>query len=70
MKENKDMKCDPCEQNFEQNIHRIVREGKAPTHEQREKKSSEVKAAFGVHHPEKKAEAKKPAMAGAAKAKK
>ena len=30
MKENKDTACEPCEQNFERNINRLVKEGKAP----------------------------------------
>ena len=29
MKENKDTACEPCEQNFERNINRLVKEGKA-----------------------------------------
>lgn len=28
--ENKQQPCDPCERNFERNIHHIVREGEAP----------------------------------------
>lgn len=36
MKENKDTACEPCEQNFERNINRLVKEGKAVrTYEQR-----------------------------------
>ena len=41
MKENKDTACEPCEQNFERNINRLVKEGKAPT-----PKEHEVKSAF------------------------
>ena len=46
MKENKDTACEPCEQNFERNINRLVKEGKAPTPKARQQKEHEVKSAF------------------------
>lgn len=46
MKENKDTACEPCEQNFERNINRLVKEGKAPTPKARLQKEHEVKSAF------------------------
>lgn len=51
MKESKEMKCDPCERDFEHKVGELVKEGKAPTHEERLKREHEVKSAFGVHHP-------------------
>ena len=39
MKENKDTACEPCEQNFERNINRLVKEGKAPTPKARQQKA-------------------------------
>lgn len=39
-------KCSPCEENFERNIHHLVKEGEAPTSKQRHEKAEEVKAAF------------------------
>lgn len=50
MKENTKTTCTPCEQNFENKVHELVKEGKAPTAKAREKKGSEVKAAFAGHH--------------------
>gem|GEM_PF-313858 len=47
MKENKDTACEPCEQNFERNINRLVKEGKAPTPKACQQKEHEVKSAFG-----------------------
>lgn len=44
--------CDPCERNFERNIHQIVREGEAPTERERERKEQELREAFGEKHPE------------------
>lgn len=38
--------CDPCERNFERNIHQIVREGEAPTAEERARREHEVEEAF------------------------
>ena len=46
MKENKDTACEPCEQNIERNINRLVKEGKAPTPKARQQKEHEVKSAF------------------------
>ena len=46
MKENKNTACEPCEQNFERNIDELVREGKAPTAKERERKEQEVESAF------------------------
>ena len=46
MKENKDTACEPCEQNFERNINRLVKEGKAPTPKACQQKEHEVKSAF------------------------
>ncbi|WP_295938869.1 hypothetical protein [uncultured Alistipes sp.] len=45
MKEN-NTTCTPCEQNFENKIDELVKEGKTPTAKAREKKEAEVKAAF------------------------
>lgn len=50
--ENKQQPCDPCERNFERNIHHIVREGEAPTEREREHKEQELREAFGEKHPE------------------
>lgn len=38
--------CDPCEERFENNIDSLVREGEAPTSQERRKKEEEVKEAF------------------------
>ena len=38
--------CDPGERNFERNIHQIVREGEAPTAEERARREHEVEEAF------------------------
>ena len=46
MKENKDTACEPCEQNFERNINRLVKEGKAPTPKARQQKEHEVNSPF------------------------
>lgn len=46
MKENKDTTCTPCEENFERNIDNLVKEGEAPTAEERRKKEQEVESAF------------------------
>lgn len=46
MKENEKTTCEPCERNFERNIHNLVKEGEAPTSKEREKKQKEVKEAF------------------------
>ncbi len=46
MKENEKTTCEPCERNFERNIHNLVKEGEAPTSKEREKKEKEVKEAF------------------------
>lgn len=84
MKENKNMKCDPCEQDFKRKVNELVKEGHAPSHMERSKKEHEVKAAFSEHHDMKHpADAKRPmgttakaapkkehAMAGGAKMKK
>lgn len=47
MKANNKPTCDPCEQDFKKSVNELVREGQAPSHAEREKRSSEVKAAFG-----------------------
>ena len=39
-------KCTPCEANFERNIRHLVKEGEAPSSEERHEKQEEVKAAF------------------------
>ena len=54
MKENKDTACEPCEQNFERNINRLVKEGKAPTPKARQQKEHEVKSAFAETEKERK----------------
>lgn len=49
MKENKNETCTPCEENFERKVDELVREGEAPTTEERKKKEREVKDAFSEH---------------------
>lgn len=52
MKDNKEMKCDPCEQDFKKKVNELVKEGKAPTHADRAKREHEIKSVFGEHkHP-------------------
>lgn len=47
MKENNETTtCDPCERTFEQNINHLVREGEAPSRQERREKEQEVEAAF------------------------
>ena len=46
--------CTPCEQNFERKVDELVKEGKAPTAKEREKREAEVEAAFAEHGKEKK----------------
>lgn len=46
MKENKNTTCEPCEENFERNIDEMVREGEAPSAQERRQKEEEVKSAF------------------------
>ena len=54
MKENENTTCTPCEQNFERNIDRIVKEGKTPTAKERQQKEQEVRTAFAeTEKPEK-----------------
>ena len=46
MKENKNTACEPCEEKFERNIEELVREGEAPTAEERRRKEREIESAF------------------------
>lgn len=72
MKDNNKTKCDPCEQDFKKKVNELVKEGKAPTHNERMKTEHEVKGAFGHQHVEHKMPGKmdkhdthkEPAMAG------
>lgn len=41
-------KCDPCEQNFQDNLNRIVREGQAPKGADHDACEKELKTAFGT----------------------
>lgn len=54
MKENKDTTCTPCERDFEHKVDELVHEGQAPSHEEREKREKEVKAAFSEQGKEQK----------------
>ena len=54
MKENKETTCTPCEEKFERNIDRMVKEGEAPTAKERRQKEEEVKSAFAEDGNEKK----------------
>ncbi|WP_418990624.1 hypothetical protein [Alistipes sp.] len=49
MNENKDTTCTPCERDFEHKVDELVREGQAPSHEEREQKEKEVRDAFSEH---------------------
>lgn len=40
-------KCDPCEQNFQDNLNRIVKEGQAPKGVDHDACEKELKTAFG-----------------------
>lgn len=51
MKEDKNMKCDPCEKDFKHKVNELVKEGTAPSHMERERKEHEVKAAFTDRKP-------------------
>lgn len=46
MKANNKTTCDPCEQDFKRKVSELVKEGKSPSHLEREKREHEVKAAF------------------------
>lgn len=46
MEENKNTTCEPCEQSFERNIDQLVKEGEAPTAQERREKEQEVESAF------------------------
>lgn len=50
MKENNNTTCDPCERDFEKSIDKLVKEGKAPSHAERNEKEHEVNAAFSQQH--------------------
>ena len=41
-------RCEPCEQDFRDNIDRIVREGRAPKGSEHDAHEKELKAAFGA----------------------
>lgn len=41
-------KCDPCEQNFQDNLNRIVKEGQAPKGVDHDACEKELKTAFGT----------------------
>ncbi len=45
-KEQENAKCDPCEQQFEENVHEIVNEVEGYTDKDRKKKEKEVEEAF------------------------
>lgn len=49
MKEDTKTTCTPCEENFERKVNELVKEGKTPTAQEREKKEAEVEAAFAEH---------------------
>ena len=51
MKEKENTTCDPCERNFERNIHRMVKAGEAPAEKNGRGREAEVKSAFGEEHP-------------------
>lgn len=53
MKENKETTCTPCEENFERKVNELVEEGKAPSHEEREEREREIKAAFAAEEQKK-----------------
>jgi len=40
-------KCDPCERDFQKNLHNIIREGQAPKGTDHEACEKELKTAFG-----------------------
>ena len=40
-------KCDPCERDFQKNLHNIIREGQAPKGSDHEACEKELKTAFG-----------------------
>lgn len=54
MKENKNTACEPCEEKFERNIDELVREGEAPTAEERRRKEREIESAFAENGKERK----------------
>lgn len=54
MKENENTTCTPCEENFERNIDEMVREGKAPTADERRQKEQEIESAFAENGKDKK----------------
>ena len=41
-------RCEPCEQDFQNNIDRIIREGRAPKGSEHDAHEKELKAAFGA----------------------
>lgn len=51
MKKQSHLKCDPCEQRFEDNVHDIVKEVEGYTPHERREKEREVEEAFPAAHP-------------------
>lgn len=50
-KESQNQKCDPCEQQFEQNVHELVHEVEGYTEKEHRRKEKEVEASFGTSQP-------------------
>lgn len=53
MEENNKTTCEPCEQNFERNIDNLVKEGEAPTAQERQEREKEIESAFAESGKEK-----------------